>query len=87
MGNPSVGNAPQMREPYPAYAGSKPPPSQYEEPLSFETAVAVGRGGRQLPSPLPNGYKPGQRGREPTAPILSKDMGPRHSDSDEDDWC
>lgn len=32
-----------------------------EEPLSFEAAVAIGRGSRQLPSPMPNGYKPGQR--------------------------
>ncbi|KAK6641658.1 hypothetical protein RUM44_013373 [Polyplax serrata] len=53
------------------------PPSQVQGqycPLSFEQAVAIGRGGRVLPSPLPNGYKPGQRPR-------------RHSDSDEDDWC
>ena len=27
-------------------------------PLSFEQAVAMGRGGRLLPSPVPNGYKP-----------------------------
>ena len=34
------------------------------EPLSFEQALAMGRGmgGRQLPSPMPNGYKPGQPG-------------------------
>lgn len=53
------------------------PPSQAQGqycPLSFEQAVAIGRGGRVLPSPVPNGYKPGQRPR-------------RHSDSDEDDWC
>lgn len=34
------------------------------EPLSFEQALAMGRGvggmGRQLPSPMPNGFKPGQ---------------------------
>ncbi|XP_052754604.1 LOW QUALITY PROTEIN: voltage-dependent calcium channel type A subunit alpha-1 [Galleria mellonella] len=47
-------------------------------PLSYEAALALGRGGgaRALPSPapaprLPNGYKPRAR----------------HSDSDEDDWC
>ncbi|XP_053600619.1 voltage-dependent calcium channel type A subunit alpha-1 isoform X7 [Plodia interpunctella] len=47
-------------------------------PLSYEAALAMGRGGgaRTLPSPapatrLPNGYKPRAR----------------HSDSDEDDWC
>ncbi|XP_045486267.1 voltage-dependent calcium channel type A subunit alpha-1 isoform X3 [Pieris rapae] len=46
-------------------------------PLSYEAALAMGRGGgaRALPSPsgtrLPNGYKPRTR----------------HSDSDEDDWC
>ncbi|XP_063223249.1 voltage-dependent calcium channel type A subunit alpha-1 [Bacillus rossius redtenbacheri] len=44
-------------------------------PLSFEQAVAIGRGGRLLPSPVPNGYKPGQQRRA------------RHSDSDDDDWC
>ncbi|XP_041974495.1 voltage-dependent calcium channel type A subunit alpha-1 isoform X6 [Aricia agestis] len=50
----------------------------YEAPLSYEAALAMGRGGgaRALPSPagaprLPNGYKPRAR----------------HSDSDEDDWC
>ncbi|XP_039745501.1 voltage-dependent calcium channel type A subunit alpha-1 [Pararge aegeria] len=50
----------------------------YEAPLSYEAALALGRGGgaRALPSPaaaprLPNGYKPRAR----------------HSDSDEDDWC
>nr|CAD7456849.1 unnamed protein product [Timema tahoe] len=50
-----------------------PPPNQC--PLSFEQAVAIGRGGRMLPSPVPNGYKPGQQRRT------------RHSDSDDDDWC
>ncbi|GJQ73114.1 hypothetical protein Trydic_g1743 [Trypoxylus dichotomus] len=43
-------------------------------PLSFEQAVALGRGGRMLPSPVPNGYKP-------------KTTLSRHSDSDDDDWC
>ncbi|XP_044001489.1 voltage-dependent calcium channel type A subunit alpha-1 isoform X8 [Aphidius gifuensis] len=54
-------------------------------PLSFEQAVAMGRGGRLLPSPVPNGYKPTsgpskqqQQQRTPRT---------RHSDSDEDDWC
>lgn len=44
-------------------------------PLSFEQAVAMGRGGRLLPSPVPNGYKP-----KPTSPS-------RKSDSDDEDWC
>lgn len=36
-------------------------PAPRMEPLSFEQALAMGRGlGRQLPSPMPNGYKPGQ---------------------------
>ncbi|XP_046610495.1 voltage-dependent calcium channel type A subunit alpha-1 isoform X5 [Neodiprion virginianus] len=50
-------------------------------PLSFEQAVAMGRGGRLLPSPVPNGYKP--------PPSQPKQRAPRsrHSDSDEDDWC
>ncbi|XP_050304148.1 voltage-dependent calcium channel type A subunit alpha-1 isoform X3 [Anthonomus grandis grandis] len=43
-------------------------------PLSFEQAVQLGRGGRMLPSPVPNGYKP-------------KVSRSRHSDSDDDDWC
>ncbi|XP_071552669.1 voltage-dependent calcium channel type A subunit alpha-1 isoform X2 [Panulirus ornatus] len=69
-----------------------------EEPLSFEQAVAIGRGTRQLPSPaVPNGYKPG---RDRTVPRLPAPVGApgagaprrgapgvRHSDSDEDDWC
>ncbi|ERL87185.1 hypothetical protein D910_04585 [Dendroctonus ponderosae] len=29
-----------------------------QAPLSFEQAVQLGRGGRMLPSPVPNGYKP-----------------------------
>lgn len=45
-----------------------------QAPLSFEQAVALGRGGRMLPSPVPNGYKP-------------KPNPARHSDSDDDDWC
>lgn len=45
-----------------------------QTPLSFEQAVALGRGGRMLPSPVPNGYKP-------------KPTRSRHSDSDDDDWC
>lgn len=52
------------------------------EPLSFERALEIGRGavagvggggggptmGRQLPSPMPNGFKPGQAN---TDPVLS----------------
>ncbi|XP_076258404.1 calcium voltage-gated channel subunit cacophony isoform X2 [Rhynchophorus ferrugineus] len=45
-----------------------------QAPLSFEQAVQLGRGGRMLPSPVPNGYKP-------------KPSRSRHSDSDDDDWC
>ncbi|XP_063983728.1 voltage-dependent calcium channel type A subunit alpha-1 isoform X7 [Diachasmimorpha longicaudata] len=51
-------------------------------PLSFEQAVAMGRGGRLLPSPVPNGYKP-----QPTAGQKQRTPRSRHSDSDEDDWC
>ncbi|XP_023245623.1 voltage-dependent calcium channel type A subunit alpha-1 [Copidosoma floridanum] len=47
-------------------------------PLSFEQAVAMGRGGRILPSPVPNGFKPQTKQRAPRS---------RHSDSDDDDWC
>ncbi|XP_076674536.1 calcium voltage-gated channel subunit cacophony isoform X9 [Andrena cerasifolii] len=49
-------------------------------PLSFEQAVAMGRGGRLLPSPVPNGYKPQLQAKQRTPRS-------RHSDSDEDDWC
>ncbi|XP_076352294.1 voltage-dependent calcium channel type A subunit alpha-1-like isoform X1 [Tachypleus tridentatus] len=61
------------------------------EPLSFEAAAAIGRGSRQLPLPMPNGYKPGQRQRDrrgKTATsfgLRTSQMGPQ-SDS-EDDWC
>ncbi|XP_075226266.1 voltage-dependent calcium channel type A subunit alpha-1-like [Lycorma delicatula] len=54
-------------------------PPHYSVPLSFEQAVAIGRGGRLLPSPVPNGYKPPGQVRD-----RNRD---RHSDSDEDDWC
>lgn len=50
---------------------------EYHTPLSFEQALAMGRTGRVLPSPVLNGYKP-------------KGLGfpsGRHSDSDEEDWC
>lgn len=71
---------------------------RYEEPLSFEQAMAMGRGGpgpgllsgsgRQLPSPVPNGFKPGSAERRPGAPRGADQRRPgRHSDSDEDDWC
>ncbi|CAG4926327.1 unnamed protein product [Colias eurytheme] len=47
----------------------------YEAPLSYEAALAMGRGGGAgaagAAPRLPNGYKPRAR----------------HSDSDEDDWC
>ncbi|XP_036142401.1 voltage-dependent calcium channel type A subunit alpha-1 isoform X6 [Monomorium pharaonis] len=69
-----------MQHPHPP---SHIPPSSMQpshHPLSFEQAVAIGRGGRMLPSPVPNGYKPQPQ---------SKQRAPRsrHSDSDEDDWC
>lgn len=37
-------------------------------PLSFEQAVAMGRGGmgRMLPSPVPNGYKPQPQSKQRT---------------------
>ncbi|KAF8773096.1 Voltage-dependent calcium channel type A like protein [Argiope bruennichi] len=59
------------------------------EPLSFEAAAAIGRGSRHLPSsPLPNGYKPGQRQREPLTMVVRTSKGPsRHHDPHEDDWC
>lgn len=44
-----------MQHPPPRHV---PPTQQSHCPLSFEQAVAMGRGGRLLPSPVPNGYKP-----------------------------
>ncbi|GFU29399.1 voltage-dependent calcium channel type A subunit alpha-1 [Nephila pilipes] len=58
------------------------------EPLSFEAAAAIGRGSRHLPSsPLPNGYKPGQRQREPLTMVVRTKGPSRHHDPHEDDWC
>lgn len=55
------------------------PPSdlrmEHSVPLSYEQALAMGRTGRILGSPVLNGgYK-------------SKGLHARHSDSDEEDWC
>uniref|UniRef100_A0A336JZB9 Voltage-dependent calcium channel type A subunit alpha-1 n=1 Tax=Culicoides sonorensis TaxID=179676 RepID=A0A336JZB9_CULSO len=44
-------------------------------PLSYEQALAMGRSGRLLTSPILNGYKP------------KSNLHQRHSDSDEEDWC
>ncbi|XP_063695784.1 voltage-dependent calcium channel type A subunit alpha-1 isoform X3 [Culicoides brevitarsis] len=44
-------------------------------PLSYEQALAMGRSGRLLTSPILNGYKP------------KSTIHQRHSDSDEEDWC
>ncbi|XP_072765473.1 voltage-dependent calcium channel type A subunit alpha-1 isoform X11 [Anoplolepis gracilipes] len=62
----------------PSHMPSSMQPSHH--PLSFEQAVAMGRGGRLLPSPVPNGYKPQPQSKQRTPRS-------RHSDSDEDDWC
>lgn len=48
---------------------------EYHAPLSFEQALAMGRTGRVLPSPVLNGFKPNGA------------LHARHSDSDEEDWC
>ncbi|KAH8416477.1 hypothetical protein KR222_005300 [Zaprionus bogoriensis] len=48
---------------------------EYIAPLSFEQALAMGRTGRVLPSPVLNGFKP------------KSGLTTRHSDSDEEDWC
>lgn len=107
---PPLAEGSASRPRLPPGAGPRRPPlapirDQYpyerrpEEPLSFEQAVAIGRGSRQLPSPaVPNGYKPGRDRPVPRppgpAPGTSGTQGPsrlgpgvRHSDSDEDDWC
>ena len=54
------------------------------EPLSFEQALAMGRGvmvGRQLPSPMPNGFKPGD------APPARRQQPMRPRSDSDDDWC
>ncbi|XP_039288587.1 voltage-dependent calcium channel type A subunit alpha-1 isoform X2 [Nilaparvata lugens] len=61
--------------------------AHYAVPLSFEQAVAIGRGGRLLPSPLPNGYKPHPRHPHPQHQPTHQPPHQRHSDSDDDDWC
>ncbi|XP_057324911.1 voltage-dependent calcium channel type A subunit alpha-1 isoform X2 [Microplitis mediator] len=68
--------------------GNIPPSGPPQCPLSFEQAVAMGRGGRLLPSPVPNGFKP-QQSQTAGGLSSSKQRIPRsrHSDSDEDDWC
>ncbi|XP_076228266.1 calcium voltage-gated channel subunit cacophony isoform X1 [Nomia melanderi] len=80
LGGPHIPIPAGMQHPPPAQPGHMPGMQPSHCPLSFEQAVAMGRGGRILPSPVPNGYKP-----QPQA----KQMTPRsrHSDSDEDDWC
>lgn len=56
-------------------------PAPRIEPLSFEQALAMGRGvggvGRQLPSPMPNGYKPGQGSADPQLAPGDRRMGDR----------
>ncbi|XP_011506186.1 PREDICTED: voltage-dependent calcium channel type A subunit alpha-1 [Ceratosolen solmsi marchali] len=67
-------NGPAYRGPLRAvaYAGTGP--------LTFEQAVLLGRGGRLLPSTVPNGFKPQLQ-------IKQRVLCSRHSDSDDDDWC
>jgi len=114
---PAIPTGPGGRLPHVPVGHSRSNPTASEseyisrmEPLSFEQALAIGRGtaggagvggggGRQLPSPMPNGYKPnsGDSGRLGTRRALSQRQGSagrgihgddmRHSDSDEDDWC
>lgn len=58
-----------------------PPPGQHLPPmqpshcpLSFEQAVAMGRGGRLLPSPVPNGYKPQPQAKQRTPRFVSDSL-------------
>nr|XP_033322106.1 voltage-dependent calcium channel type A subunit alpha-1 isoform X4 [Megalopta genalis] len=79
-------NASPTHVPIPPGMQHPPPPGHVPGmqpshcPLSFEQAVAMGRGGRLLPSPVPNGYKPQPQAKQRTPRS-------RHSDSDDDDWC
>ncbi|XP_011347419.1 voltage-dependent calcium channel type A subunit alpha-1 isoform X3 [Ooceraea biroi] len=79
-GPPHVGSMPGhvLQHPHPPHMPPSMQPSHH--PLSFEQAVAMGRSGRLLPSPVPNGYKPQPQSKQRTPRS-------RHSDSDEDDWC
>ncbi|XP_050452304.1 voltage-dependent calcium channel type A subunit alpha-1 isoform X4 [Cataglyphis hispanica] len=69
-----------LQHPHPPSHMVPPSIQPSHHPLSFEQAVAMGRGGRLLPSPVPNGYKPQPQSKQRTPRS-------RHSDSDEDDWC
>ncbi|KAI4479315.1 hypothetical protein M0804_011100 [Polistes exclamans] len=57
-GVPHVPPVVQIGMPHPTTGHMQPPMQPSHCPLSFEQAVAIGRGGRLLPSPVPNGYKP-----------------------------
>ncbi|XP_044595208.1 voltage-dependent calcium channel type A subunit alpha-1 isoform X8 [Cotesia glomerata] len=87
--NASPTHGPHLMGHHPAqvpvhHMGNIPPAGPPQCPLSFEQAVAMGRGGRLLPSPVPNGFKPPSAGLSSSKQRIPRS---RHSDSDEDDWC
>ncbi|XP_052566655.1 voltage-dependent calcium channel type A subunit alpha-1 isoform X18 [Culex pipiens pallens] len=60
---------------------------EHHVPLSYEQALAMGRsGGRVLPSPILNGYKPKGGGGGGGGSAIGLHSS-RHSDSDDEDWC
>lgn len=60
---------------------------EHRVPLSYEQALAMGRsGGRVLPSPILNGYKPKGGGGGGGGSAIGLHSS-RHSDSDDEDWC
>ncbi|KAL1396802.1 hypothetical protein pipiens_010254 [Culex pipiens pipiens] len=61
---------------------------EHHVPLSYEQALAMGRsGGRVLPSPILNGYKPKGGGGGGGGGSAIGLHSSRHSDSDDEDWC
>ncbi|KAF0292815.1 Voltage-dependent calcium channel type A subunit alpha-1 [Amphibalanus amphitrite] len=79
---PAPGVPPVRRPPLPPTYAAEPQP-----PLSFEEAVAMGRGTRQLPSPVvPNGYRPGGGGAGVARPAGRRLPQPA-GDSEDEDWC
>lgn len=66
LGGPHIPIPAGMQHPPAAQPGHMPGMQPSHCPLSFEQAVAMGRGGRILPSPVPNGYKPQPQAKQMT---------------------
>ncbi|KAG8192014.1 hypothetical protein JTE90_001744 [Oedothorax gibbosus] len=83
--SPTVGRRSPQDINFPRLSAS-PTRGQVLPPLSFEAAVAIGRGS----AALPNGYKPGGGQQRPLALVVRTGRRQRSredEDPDEDDWC